>query len=119
MKSSRTGDGSTTALVSDSQQERVDVRRWWRRLKDEPLGEVANRVQLPQALHDVSVMALAHMARRLDSKGTPARIKDRIALALGPKVFIHAHAGVAPPADQTASDLLRAYEQSPPHKLDS
>src|SRR5262245_23291269 len=123
MKRSPAGAGSETPLSEDAalvKAERREVNRWWRRWTAEWLGAVAGRVGLPQAVHDGSVMALAHMARRLDSQSTPAHVKDRIALALGPKVFIHAHTGAAAPVDQTAQDLLDAYgPDSPRHKLDS
>jgi hypothetical protein len=122
MKSSRTGDTCATPSSTDlslEKSERADVGRWWRRFKNAPLADAVGQVTLPQALHDVSVMALAHMARRLGAMGTPASVKDKIALALGPKVFIHAHAGVGP-VDDTAQELLDAYEPADPsRKLDS
>jgi|SRR5262245_45379588 len=122
MKSSRGGPGSAIAVRPDSNpeiDEAAEARHWWRRYKNAPLADAVGQVTLPQALHDVSVMALAHMARRLDTPSTPAHVKDRIALQLGPKVFIHAHGHTVAP-DQTAKDLLDAYEPpTEPRKLDS
>jgi len=61
------------------------VRRWW---QHQQLEECTDATTLAKALADVGVLSLAHLAKRLSSDDTPMRVRDQIALAMGPKLAV-------------------------------
>lgn len=61
-----------------------DLRVWWKRRPT----EVVTAISLPKALAEVGILALAHLANRLADAKTPVRVRDQIALTMGPKLAI-------------------------------
>jgi hypothetical protein len=61
------------------------LRRWW---KSRDIDGTPESVTLPAAMHDVGVLALAHIARRLADPKTPTKVKDQMAMVMGPKLGI-------------------------------
>jgi len=116
----RGSDGSSKppptplALVKGGPKE---VGKWWRRHGRQALRDI-DPVTLAKAVTDAGVIALAHLIRRLCDEETPEHVRDKIALALGPKVMVQI--GVlkhVEHADPQADDLLKAYGSDVP--LDS
>jgi len=96
-------------IPTDAEVERLGY--WWLRYKNQPLEELPKETNLAVALADVGVMALGYLARRLTDPDTPPGVRDRIALALGPKVLVQLHRGVTNvPASDEGEGLLADYK---------
>lgn len=63
------------------------MRAWWRERSAEAMVHAAS---LPQAVAELGVVSAAHLMRRLASKKTPEDVKDRIALAMAPRMIAEA-----------------------------
>jgi hypothetical protein len=86
------------------------VRRWW---KKQRLEEVTDLTTLAQALSDVGILSLGHLAKRLCDPKTPQRVKDQIALTMGPKLAVEIRGRMPPAGDDGATGgLLEAYRVS-------
>jgi len=84
------------------------LREWWR---SRNLGKTLDETTLAQAMSDVGVLSLLHMAKRLSSPKTPERVKDQLAMAIAPKVAVQVVGKLAQKAsrDGTTTTLLDAY----------
>lgn len=86
------------------------VRRFWRKQR---LADTVDDTTLAQALAEVGILSLAHLARRLCSKKTPVEVKDKIALAMGPKLVVQLQGigarGGTGGGEGASSDLLADY----------
>lgn len=60
------------------------IRKWWQKNVTEGTGEVS----LAKAFSDVGKVALWHIARRLTDPKTPETVKDKMAVALAPKMAV-------------------------------
>jgi hypothetical protein len=88
----------------------AQLGRWWRQHKGQALDEVVNHTTLAVALSDVGILALGYLARRLTDRSTPAPVKDRIALSLGPRMLVQLHKGMPTEAHpDEGEDLLADY----------
>lgn len=85
------------------------VRKWWRERK---LDEVTDLTTLAQALTDVGILSLGHLAKRLCNPKTPERVKDQIALAMGPKLAVEIRGRKKGQDDGSTTSLLEAYRIS-------
>jgi len=102
-----------TPVPTDAEVQQLG--RWWREYKGQPLDEIADKTMLAKALSDVGVLALGYLARRLTDERTPDGVRDRIALALGPRMQVMLHKGV--PADAAGDEgdgLLADYKPARP-----
>ncbi len=67
----------------------LKVRQWWEVYGLKDFDPVRDRVDLPgfgQAISQVGLASLAHLMQRMMSGDTPLLVKDRIALAMAPKL---------------------------------
>lgn len=121
MKRGSGGDGSgerPPAPLTLVRRVPGEAAPWWKRSKDAKLYDALDGTTLAKALADVGVLALAHLARRLCDMDTPEHVKDKIALALGPKVMVQIGVLKHTEDAEGAADLLGAYETAR-EKLDS
>lgn len=97
------------------------VERWWAQ-KD--LAACTDMVTLAQSYADVGVMALAHLARRLESQRTPMATKDSIAMAIAPRLVAEVRGRIAGAGRRTeltnhaggaVQELLTAYAVKTEH----
>lgn len=87
------------------------VRRWYRQAAPEA---ILQQTTIGAAARDVSVVALAHIMRRLQNKKTPVETKDALALAMAmkpPRVTVHETPNMPPPrGDGSEQALMAAYQ---------
>lgn len=101
--------GSGRVGPTDVMERRIGAlaREWW----ESEGRELLDQVSLGEALQDVGMLALGHLARRLTSPDTPDRLKDRIALAMGPKLGVELRTRGRPRSDggRAVDHVLAAY----------
>lgn len=86
------------------------IRQWWKRkFKDGVEG-----VTIIQAIGDVGIMSMAHLAQRLCDEKTPAKVKDQIAMTMAPKLVAEVRGrvreGHKSGGHSDVSDLLEDYK---------
>jgi len=96
-------------------EEVLQLGRWWREYKGQPLDEITDKTTLATALADVGVLALGYLARRLTNEQTPEHVRDRIALALGPRMLVQLHRGVGGDVEHPDEGAGLLADYSPPH----
>lgn len=90
------------------------VRQWWRK----QLGQIVEQggVTIIQAIGDVGILAMGHLANRLCDPRTPMAVKDTIALVMAPKLAAEVRGRVREGhntgTDSSVTDLIADYKVS-------
>ena len=83
------------------------MQAWW---KAKTIDEVLSTTSFAQAMADVGMLSMWHLAKRLASPKTPDRVKDRLAAIVTPRTVIQL--GGKAPKDKggAGASLLAAYK---------
>lgn len=103
-----TVEANTGRVVKHTGDLVPEVREWW---TEYSISEAIKHVSPGEAIQALAIGTSWHMLRRLSDKRTPADVKDRIALTMGPRFTaeLKGKLGAAAGKGTAVSDLLQGY----------